>query len=314
MAAIDVDGVSKRFGSVRALQDLSLTVEEGEIYGFLGPNGAGKSTTINVLLDFVRPDRGTASVLGMDAQENSEAIRQRTGVLPDGYQVYERLTARQHLEFVMESKGVQEDPHAILERVGIPDAIDRKAGGYSKGMAQRLVLGMSLVGDPELLILDEPTTGLDPNGAVEMREIIREERDRGATVFFSSHILAQVEAVCDRVGILKDGELVAEDTIEGLRDSMGGGHQLTVDVDQVNDSVVGAVRSIPDVTGVETRDSRVIVNVDESEQMAVIDAIRGTGATVKGFETREASLEDLFADITTDKEVAEPDAEGGAEA
>jgi len=173
MSAIELSGVTKQFGDVTALHDLDLEVQDGEIYGFLGPNGAGKSTTIDILLDFVRPTSGRASVLGMDAQDDSLAIRQRTGVLPDGFHVYDRLTARQHLEFAIESKNATDDPDELLERVGIPDAADRKAGGFSKGMAQRLALAVALVGEPDLIILDEPSTGLDPNGAREMREIIR---------------------------------------------------------------------------------------------------------------------------------------------
>jgi len=214
MPAITVDNLTKSFGQTVALDDLSFRVEEGEVFGFLGPNGAGKSTTINIVLDFARPTAGEISVLGMDAQRYSRDIRQRTGVLPEGVELYDRLTARQHLEFAIDSKNADDDPEALLERVGLVDAIDRKAGGYSKGMAQRLMLAMALVGEPDLLILDEPSTGLDPNGAREMRDIVREESERGATVFFSSHIMEQVEAVCDRVGILRDGKMVAVDSVE----------------------------------------------------------------------------------------------------
>jgi len=295
--AIRLDGVSKHFGDVVALQDVDLTVEEGEIFGFLGPNGAGKSTTINVLLDFIRPTEGSASALGYDAQADSEAVRQRTGVLPDGYHVYDRLTGRQHLEFAIESKGTSDDPDALLERVGIPEAADRKTGGYSKGMAQRLVLAIALVGDPDLLVLDEPSTGLDPNGAREMRNIIREERDRGATVFFSSHILEQVEAVCDRVGILRAGELVAVDSIRGLREAAGGGATLTVRVDRVEDGILEVARGVEGVSSVRSEDDTIVVETDGSKT-AVLEAIESTGVEVRDFSTEEASLEELFATYT----------------
>ncbi|PSQ93860.1 MAG: ABC transporter ATP-binding protein, partial [Bacteroidetes bacterium QH_2_63_10] len=183
MAAIELEGLTKHFGDVVALDDVNLTVEEGEIFGFLGPNGAGKSTTIDILLDFVRPTEGRARVLGVDAQHGTLATRRRTGVLPDAYQVYDRLTGCQHVQFAVDSKGTGDDPEALLARTGIENAADRPAGEYSQGMRQRLVLAMALVGTPDLLVLDEPTTGLDPNGAREIRRIIREERDRGATVF-----------------------------------------------------------------------------------------------------------------------------------
>ena len=209
MTAIELDDVHKSFGDVRALRGVDLEVEEGEVFGFLGPNGAGKSTTINILLDFVRPDQGDVRVLDQDAGESTVAVRERTGVLPEGFDLYKRLTAREHLRFAIESKDSDQKPYPLLERVGLEDAIDRKAGGFSTGMRQRLALAMALVGDPELLILDEPTSGLDPNGARELREIVEAEAADGTTVFFSSHILGQVEAVCDRVGIIRDGELVA---------------------------------------------------------------------------------------------------------
>ena len=301
MAAIEMSDVAKRFGSVTALDGLDLTVEEGEVFGFLGPNGAGKSTTINVLLDFVRADTGHVEVLGHDASRESVEIRQRTGVLPEGFDTYGRLTAREHVAFAAESKGAEADPAAVLERVGLADAVDRRAGGFSKGMTQRLALAMALVGDPDLLILDEPSTGLDPNGAREMRDIVRAERDRGATVFFSSHVLGQVEAVCDRVGILRAGELVAEDSIEGLREKSGTDTTLEIrvaDADALDESVVEAVERVDGVSEVRTESTGLTVACEGDVKMAVLDALESAGATVEDFSTREASLDDLFAAYT----------------
>ena len=304
MPAIELRGVTKRFGDVVAVRDLDLTVEEGTVYGFLGPNGAGKSTTINMLLDFVRPTSGSVEVLARDAQAESVAVRRRTGVLPEGYDVYDRLTGRKHIEFAMRSKDVEGDPDAMLERVGIADAADRKAGGYSKGMQQRLTLGMALVGDPQLLILDEPSSGLDPAGAKEMRDIVRTEADRGATVFFSSHVLGQVEAVCDRVGILREGELVAEDSIAGLRDAVGGEEQLVITVDSASEDDVAAVRALDGVTSASTDGGTVTVTCASDAKTTVISTLEDQGVTVKDFTTEEASLEDLFLHYTGDDRVA----------
>ena len=310
MAAIELDGVTKRYGDgsglpgrspapVEALSNLDLAVAEGDIYGFLGPNGAGKSTTINVLLDFIRPTAGSAHVLGLDAQQDSKRVRERVGVLPEGFSPYDRLTGRQHLDFAIESKDTDDDPTAIAERVGIADALDRKAGGYSKGMAQRLVLGMALVGEPDLLILDEPSTGLDPNGAREMRDIVRAERDRGATVFFSSHVLGQVESVCDRVGILQDGELVAEDTVEGLREVAGGETALTVEVERLPDDAVAAVRALDGVSTVRADETRLTVDCADDAKTTVLSTLEDNGAPVADFDTTGASLEEVFASYTT---------------
>ncbi|ADD05650.1 ABC-type transport system ATP-binding protein [Natrialba magadii ATCC 43099] len=307
MPALRVDDLTKSYGQTLALDDLSFEVREGEVFGFLGPNGAGKSTTINVVLDFIRPTAGRVEVLGRDAQAHSREIRSRTGVLPEGYRTYDRLTARQHLEFAIESKGVDDDPEALLERVDLADAIDKKAGGYSKGMAQRLMLAMALVGEPDLLILDEPSTGLDPNGAREMREIVREENARGATVFFSSHSMEQVEAVCDRVGILRNGEMVAVDSVEGLRDSVSGGTTLRITVDRIDDEAIQAVRSLSDVSNVTVgsaqEQSPTITAQVEGSKTAVLTALEDHGVDVRDFSTEEASLEDVFQSYTTGTEV-----------
>ncbi|WP_255198087.1 ABC transporter ATP-binding protein [Halorarius litoreus] len=302
MTAIELSDVTKRFGDVTALQGLDMTVEEGEVFGFLGPNGAGKSTTINTLLDFVRPTSGEVRVLGHDAQTESVAVRRRTGVLPEGFDTYERLTARQHVAFAVESKGADDDPDALLERVGLEDAKARKAGGFSKGMTQRLALAMALVGEPDLLILDEPSTGLDPNGAREMRTIVREEADRGATVFFSSHILGQVESVCDRVGILREGELVAVDSIEGLRAKSGAETTLEIEASDVTDEALDAVRAVEGVSEARADGATVVVSCEGDVKMAALDALESAGADVQDFTTREASLEDLFAAYTEGRE------------
>jgi len=304
VSSIYISDVTKRYGTETALDGLSLSVERGEIYGFLGPNGAGKSTTINLLLDFIRPTAGEVRVFDLDAQADSLEIRQRTGILPEGVELYERLTGRQHVEFAIESKGANDDPDELIERVGLDsDAAAKKAGGYSKGMAQRLTLATALVGEPDLLILDEPSTGLDPNGARRMREIIREENDRGATVFFSSHVLGQVEAVCDRVGILRDGELVAEDTVEGLRDSMPDQTRLRVTLDRIpddSDAALAAVESIDGVSSVNPEGRTLVVACEDRAKTEVLHAIEEYGVTVEDFETDESSLEDLFVAYTSD--------------
>ncbi|WP_277542640.1 ABC transporter ATP-binding protein [Haloarcula laminariae] len=301
MTAIELDGLRKEYQDVVALDGVDLTVEEGEVFGFLGPNGAGKSTTINILLDFVRPTSGRAEVLGYDAQENPTAIRERLGVLPEGYDVYERLSAREHLEFVIESKDADDDPVELLDRVGLSDAIDRRAGGYSKGMKQRLVLAMALVDDPDLLILDEPTTGLDPNGAREMRELIHEESERGATVFFSSHILSQVEAVCDTVGILQKGQLIAKDSVEGLRDAVQGGMTLWVTLaDPAGDAatVEDTVEGIDGARVTETDGAKVAISCKSTQKMDILNALNDAGVDVEDFETEDQSLEELFTAYT----------------
>jgi ABC-2 type transport system ATP-binding protein len=303
MAAIRTHDLTVRYGDVYAVDGLDLTVEEGEIFGFLGPNGAGKSTTIDVLLDFVRPTSGRAEVLGRDAQAESTAVRERLGVLPEGYDLYDRLTGHEHVEMAANLKGVTADPAAICDRVGLePEDAQRRAGEYSRGMAQRLALGMGLVGEPELLVLDEPTNGLDPNGAREMRRLVEREAERGVTVFFSSHILEQVQAVCDRVGIIQDGTLAAVDTIDGLRREVGTGSTITLTVDAVPADLSV---SLPGITGVQTDDDEVRATcTDPTAKIEFVDAVREAGATIEDITTTEASLEELFAAYTGEEVAA----------
>ncbi len=300
MKAIDAAEVSKRYGSTTALDRVDLAVEEGETFGFLGPNGAGKSTFINILLDFAKPSDGRVGIFGNDCQTEGVAARERIGVLPEGYSTIDRLTGRQHIEYAIRSKNAHDtNPLDVLDRVGIRDAADRKASGYSKGMAQRLVLGMALVGEPDLLLLDEPSTGLDPNGAAEMRKILREENERGATIFFSSHILEQVEAVCDRVGILQNGELVAVDTIEGLRNSMGGGTKLVITLAEIDEDTLPDIRALEGVeTVVSQGDSTIEVTCTNDAKMDIIVELHQNGIDVVNFRTEEASLEDMFIEYT----------------
>lgn len=299
MGAIELAGVTKRFGDVVAVSDLDLVVERGEIFGFLGPNGAGKTTTIDMLLDFVRPTSGEIQVLGRDAASESVAIRKRIGVLPERMAVYERLTGRKHVEFAIASKGSDDDPRALMERVGLGDAIDRKAGTYSKGMTQRLGMAMALVGDPEVLILDEPSTGLDPNGAMEMRGIVHEEVDRGATVFFSSHLLDQVEAVADRVGILQDGDLVALDSVSGLRQTVSNGTVLAIEGSPIDNHVVHAVRAVEGVEQVTAENGSLRVSCETDAKTRVLSTLESSGVAIDDFRTEELSLEQLFRTYTT---------------
>jgi ABC-2 type transport system ATP-binding protein len=314
MAAIELDGVTKRFEDITAVSDLSLTVDEGEVFGFLGPNGAGKSTTINILLDFVRPTSGTVTVLGHDTREESVAVRERTGVLPEGFDVYDRLTGRAHVEFAADSKAVGADPDAALARVGLADAAERNAGGYSKGMRQRLVLAMALVGDPDLLILDEPSSGLDPAGAKEMREIVLSEAERGTTVFFSSHILEQVEAVCDRVGIMQAGELVAVDSIDDLRAASDADATLRIRVGAiVNDDLLATLRELDGVDNVDRDGGDTLrVGCDSDAKTTVVTLLEDNGVPVDDFSTEEASLEDLFLAYTEDEEAVASDGDADA--
>jgi len=299
MTAIETNGLTKRFGEdVFAVKGLDLTVHEGEVFGFLGPNGAGKSTVINMLLDFVRPTAGSATVLGHDPTREAEAIRRRTGVLPEGGRLYERLTGVEHIRWKARAHDVDSDPAELLRRVGLSTAAaDRAVGGYSKGMRQRLAFAMALVGDPELLILDEPSSGLDPTGMREFRELVRNAAADGTTVFFSSHILGQVEAVCDRVGILNDGRLVETGTPVELKTALGLGSSISVEVSSTPTD--HRLDHIDGVRSVTIDGSTVAATLTEPEAKGKVVSRLADRTRVRDIHIEDTSLEQLFDAYTS---------------
>lgn len=302
MTVIETNSLTKRYGAgdeeVVAVDGLDLKVQSGEIFGFLGPNGAGKSTTINMFLDHVRPTDGSATILGMNVYDEAETLRRHIGVLPEGLGLYRRLSGRRHLEFAIDWQDAADELDAILDRVGLSGAdAARSVGDYSKGMQQRLALGMAVVGDPEVLILDEPSSGLDPHGIRQMRDLVREEAERGTTVFFSSHILGEVEAICDRVGILYQGDLVAVDDVERLRRNVATGSELRLRVD---DDVPVDITALDDVTSVSHTGGVLRVTVATPRAKArVVTELTSAGVTILDVDSEQASLEDVFTAYTT---------------
>ena len=292
--------LSKQYGAVSAVDNVDLTVEAGEVFGFLGPNGAGKSTFIDMLLDLTRPTSGEVSVLDYDPQEEPRSVRECVGVLPESVGYYDQSTAREHLVFAARMKRVDADTDTLLSRVGLTDAAEREVGGFSKGMRQRLGLAIALVGEPDLLILDEPLSGLDPDGARLLREAVRQERDRGAAVFFSSHILETVEELCDRVGVMNEGSLVVVDTLENLR-AEHGEETFVVTVDAVPESHgVGSLDGVDELV-VDRKTLR--LNLDSPRKKArVVRALEAAGATVLNMETERTPMTELFHDIAEGEE------------
>jgi ABC-2 type transport system ATP-binding protein len=215
--AIRTDGLTKHYGRVVGISGLDLEVRPGEVFGFLGPNGAGKTTTIRLLLDFLRPTRGRAEVLGLDAQRDSVEIRRRVGYLPGDLSLYERLTARELLSYLGDLRGGVDDAYArgIAERLDL--ALDRRIRTLSKGNRQKVGIVQAFMHRPRLLVLDEPTSGLDPLVQNEFDRLVRETTTEGAAVFLSSHVLAEVERSVDRVGIVRAGELVVVEEVEALK-------------------------------------------------------------------------------------------------
>ncbi len=217
-AAIHTEDLTRDFGTLRALDSLDLDVGEGEIFGFLGPNGAGKSTAIRLMLDFIRPTRGRAAIHGHDCQAQSMDVRRIVGFLPGDIRLYPALTGRQTIDFFAGMRGIPVENSGALDIAHrLELRLDVKAGTYSKGNRQKLGLVLALMGGPRVLVLDEPSSGLDPLNQHALWELLRERARDGVTVFFSSHVMSEVEMVCERVGILRKGQLVATETVSQMK-------------------------------------------------------------------------------------------------
>ena len=298
MTTVSTANLTKSYRGETAVDDLDLSIETGEVYGFLGPNGAGKSTTIDMLMDYTRPTSGTATVFGLDVRTESETIHSRTGILPDRFGVYQRLTGREHVEYVLDANDDDDDTDTVFERVGLAGAADQHASDYSKGMQQRLGLAMAIAGHPDLLILDEPFSGLDPHGVRLVRELVAAERDRGATVLFSSHVLDQVERVCDRIGLLDEGQLLFQGTPAALREAAGTERRLSVDMD-VTDEFREFITEMESVTRVTEHEHGVTITCPPAVQLTILESIREFDPAVREFHTQRGTIEDAFVALAT---------------
>jgi ABC-2 type transport system ATP-binding protein len=293
--AIDVAGIAKRFGDTVAVADLSLRVERGSIFGFLGPNGAGKTTSVKMLLGLVRPSEGSGTVLG--APIGDRAARARIGYLPELFRYQDWLTGREVLKFHAALAGIargerSNDVDRALEVAGLAGRGNDRVAGYSKGMQQRLGLAAALLGEPELVFLDEPTSALDPVGRYDVRDLLRTLAGRGTTVFLNSHLLTEVEQVCDRVAIVRAGRVVASGTPAEI-----AGAQLGVRVRAVANGVQlqASLAAFGDV--ILEEGGAFVRGVGNDRVPDVVAALVASGARVYAVAPVSQSLEDRFLEM-----------------
>lgn len=303
MNAIETHGLTRDYGKVVAVKDLSLSVKPGTVYGFLGPNGAGKSTTIHMLMGFIKPTSGSASVMGYDIKTQHYEIRKIAGYLPERAAFYDDMSGRGNLEYFGKLIGiedVEERALELLKLVGLEGRGEDRVKAYSHGMRQRLGIAIALLGNPKLLILDEPTTGLDPQGSHDIRELIKKLKGENVTIFLSSHILHEVQEVSDVVGIIKDGRLIVEQPISEFLRSMEGGKSIVqVTASNFDDSHVELLKRIKGVCGVSRNDGRVEVVVDDPALAEDINiALVNAGCRVRGLTEVMPTLEDAFLKVT----------------
>jgi ABC-2 type transport system ATP-binding protein len=294
--AIETHGLTKRYRSgVLAVNDLNLRIRTGEVYGFLGPNGAGKTTTLRMLSGLLRPTAGSAIVAG--AAPGTPASLARLGAMVETPAFYPYLSGRDNLRVVARYAAAPKSRiEPVLEQVDLTDRARHKFRTYSSGMKQRLGVAAALLKDPNLLILDEPTAGLDPQGTVEMRELIRDIRRDGRTVMLSSHLLNEVELTCDRVGVIAVGKLVAEGTVAELR-ARGGGRSLIVRAAPL-EGAQRLLQSVLPAGQVEVRDGLLMLAVDPSQAASINRRLVADGIDVSELRVSEQSLEDVFLQLT----------------
>jgi ABC-2 type transport system ATP-binding protein len=309
---IEVQHITKRYGGVTAVDDVSFRVERGEILGFLGPNGAGKTTTMRILTGYMPPTDGKATVAGFDVFTHPVEAKRRTGYLPETPPLYPDMTVREYLDFVARIKGVppkerKERVTTVMKRTRVDDMADRHCSKLSKGYRQRVGLGQALIHNPEVLILDEPTAGLDPKQIIETRDLIRSLAG-DHTIVLSTHILPEVAQTCQRVVIINKGRVVAVDTPEGLTARLQGAETLYVQIDAQGSDATSVLQAIPGVTRVAVSEHRNGVDGFEVESARGADIRRDIARTVvtSGWGLLELrpmrmSLEEIFLQVTTDE-------------
>jgi len=301
---IETTGLIKKYGSLVAVDKLDLKVQANTIHGFLGPNGAGKTTTIKVLVGLLKLDGGSVSVLGRELGWDKPDVRSRIGYMPELPKLPKHLKGRELLDIYGRMHGMTKEERAkqvpkLLDMVGLKERENDLIGTYSKGMQQRLGMAQALLGEPELVILDEPGLGLDPAGMVEVREIMKEMAKKGITIFLSSHLLHEVQQVCTHITIIDKGVEVASGTLKQISAKVKGPMTIEAEVDKLSKAVIKKVKELPFVTTVSKDGKKLLVELKTRDDVRsqVSQAITAGGGVITSMNLKGESLEDVFMDL-----------------
>ena len=302
---IEIKGLTKYYGNLAALMNLTLTIESGDIFGFIGPNGAGKTTTMRILATLLTPTSGKASIHGHDVTRQGKHVRRLVGYMPDFMGVYDDLKVFEYLEFFAAAFGIERKKRkAVVE--GVLELTDLKVkesatvDSLSRGMQQRLQLARVLVHDPKVLILDEPASGLDPRARIEIRELLRELKNMGKTIMISSHILSELEELCDHVGIIERGKLVFSGTLGEIRDQLGVHGKLRVEIHGDSDRAVELLAALPNVEAVQGFDDHISVGFRDGDHTPglVARTLVQADIDVLALIPQQIKLDDAFLQLT----------------
>ncbi len=311
---IHTENLTKKYGNFCAVNNLNFSVRKGEVFGLLGPNGAGKTTTILMLLGLTEPTSGSVWITGFDPVRNPLEVKRTVGFLPDRVGFYEDLTGRENLLYTAELNGLtgraaEERIREVLQEVGLAHAADQKAGTYSRGMTQRLGLAEVLLKDPEVIIMDEPTLGIDPEGAQEMLRMIKTlAKDRGKTVMLSSHLLYQVQKVCDRVGIFVRGQMIAQGPIETLYRQLAAGEKFVIELkvqgEAGNGELLRQLEGMDGVVKIEKEKDCYLVLCEKDLRGTLAAAVCQAGYALLHLRLQGYSLDDIYRRYFQNQEVA----------
>lgn len=300
---IRTQNLTKKYNGFKAVNNLNLEVKEGEIYGFLGPNGAGKTTTILMLLGILKPTQGKIYLFGQDMTKDSLSIKKKMGVVSEKQYLYKEMTAGEYLNFFADLYAVKNRKKKIeglLEAVNLLEVRNKKLGAFSRGMQQKLGFARALLHDPQLLLLDEPVSGLDPTGIKQVRDLIEQENKKGRTIFISSHLLSEVERLCGRVGIINKGRLLAEDSMDNLRKRLTDVLELEIELSQAKKEIIDTLTAFDFIKGLKREGNLLTIKVktDKDYRAQISEAISQQGGVVLAIKKKEMSLEEAFITIT----------------
>ena len=308
MNFVDIQNLWVRYGTFDAVKDLSLQIPKGSVFGFIGPNGAGKTSTIKVLATLQKPYTGKAFVGGVDVTEKPQEVRKMIGYMPDFFGVYEDLTAREYLHFFAAAYRIERNKREgivndVLALTDLSNKIDSPVDALSRGMKQRLGLARVLLHDPELLLLDEPASGLDPRARIEIRELLKELMNMGKTILISSHILHELSEYCTQIGIVEQGQLVASGSLDDIYSKLSLKRLIHAQINNIDEEMMDKMRAITGVSKVERETDRVAINIEEDvlAPCELLNHIHTFGAQIHMFQPEAMDMETVFMKLTEGK-------------